>query len=128
MRVALLCSLLAVALLIAAPPDVRAHHSVALYDTDHLVSIDGVVTRIEWTSPHVFVYFTERKSDGSTRDWSMELDPPVLLRRYGWLRSTVGIGDRITCTGAPAKSGAALMRGAIVKLADGTELRVWSRV
>ena len=58
----------------------------------------------------------------------MELDPPVLLRRYGWSKETVSVGDRISCTGAPAKSGAKMMRGAIVELADGTQLRVWSRV
>lgn len=104
-----------------------AHHSVAPYDTDHLVTIKGVVTRIEWTSPHVFVYFTA--DDGkSSGEWSMELDPPVLLRRYGWSRDTVKVGDAISCTGAPARSGAHAMRGAIVELADGTQLRVWSRV
>jgi hypothetical protein len=105
-----------------------AHHSVAMYDTDHLTTIRGVVTRVEWTSPHVFVYFTVTADDGTAAEWSMELDPPVLLRRYGWLKSTVDAGDEIICTGAPAKSGAPAMRGAIVELADGTQLRVWSRV
>ncbi|HEU4619500.1 MAG TPA: DUF6152 family protein [Gammaproteobacteria bacterium] len=127
MKAALLGSWLSLALFAGAGP-AHAHHSVALYDTDHLVTIEGVVTRVEWTSPHVFVYFTERKADGSTREWSMELDPPVLLRRYGWHSTTVSVGDAITCTGAPARSGAALMRGAIVTLGDGTQLRVWSRV
>ena len=108
--------------------DLMAHHSVALYDTDHLTTLDGVVTRVEWTSPHVFVYFEAMEADGTTAEWSMELDPPVLLRRYGWSKDTVSVGDKINCTGAPAKSGAKAMRGAIVELADGTQLRVWSRV
>jgi hypothetical protein len=105
-----------------------AHHSVGLYDTEHLTTVQGVVTRVEWTSPHVFVYFTATEADGRSVEWSMELDPPVLLRRYGWSKDTVGVGDAIACTGAPAKSGAKAMRGAIVELADGTQLRVWSRV
>jgi Family of unknown function (DUF6152) len=105
-----------------------AHHSVALYDTDHLTTVKGTVTRIEWTSPHVFVFFAAAEADGKTVEWSMELDPPVLLRRYGWSKDTVQVGDTISCTGAPARSGAKAMRGAIVELPDGTQLRVWSRV
>ncbi len=119
-------TLAAAACLAIATPSF-AHHSVGLYDTEHLTTVKGVVTRIEWTSPHVFVYFAAG-ADGAKVEWSMELDPPVLLRRYGWSKETVNVGDEISCTGAPAKSGAKAMRGAIVELADGTQLRVWSRV
>ncbi|HEX6997889.1 MAG TPA: DUF6152 family protein [Gammaproteobacteria bacterium] len=118
--------LLPAALLAAAP--LAAHHSVAMYDTDHLTTLSGVVTRVEWTSPHVFVYFEVQGEDGTAAEWAMELDPPVLLRRYGWTRDMVEVGDTIKCTGAPARSGATAMRGAIVELEDGTQLRVWSRV
>jgi hypothetical protein len=120
-------SILAAAAYLAVAVPAAAHHSVGLYDTDHLTTVQGVVTRIEWTSPHVFVYFAT-EADGAKVEWSMELDPPVLLRRYGWQKETVNVGDTISCTGAPAKSGAKAMRGAIVELADGTQLRVWSRV
>jgi Family of unknown function (DUF6152) len=120
-------SLLAACLLAVPAGPALAHHSVALYDTDNLTTIKGVVTKIEWTSPHVFVYFAADEN-GQSVDWSMELDPPVLLRRYGWSKETVNVGDPIICTGAPARSGAKTMRGAIVELKDGTQLRVWSRV
>jgi hypothetical protein len=105
-----------------------AHHSVAMYDNDNLIEVAGTVTRVEWTSPHVFVHFEAVGSDGETVEWSVELDPPVLLRRYGWRQATVETGDAIKFTGAPARSGAPLMRGAIAELDDGTQLRVWSRV
>jgi hypothetical protein len=118
---------LAASLLVVSAAPAFAHHSVALYDTDNLKTVKGVVTKIEWTSPHVFVYFAAAEN-GESVDWAMELDPPVLLRRYGWLKDTVNVGDTITCTGAPARSGAKTMRGAIVELQDGTQLRVWSRV
>jgi uncharacterized protein DUF6152 len=125
-RVLTVCSIAAFLSAAAAAPAL-AHHSVALYDTDNLATVKGVVTKIEWTSPHVFVYFAADEN-GATVEWSMELDPPVLLRRYGWSKETVNVGDPITCTGAPARSGAKTMRGAIVELKDGTQLRVWSRV
>jgi hypothetical protein len=106
----------------------QAHHSVAMYDNDNLITLEGNVTRVEWTSPHVFVYFSTTGDDGTAVEWSVELDPPVLLRRYGWRQATVQVGNSLTFTGAPAKSGAPAMRGAIVELEDGTQLRVWSRV
>jgi hypothetical protein len=99
-----------------------------MYDNDNLITLSGTVTRVEWTSPHVFLYFETQSEDGTAVEWSVELDPPVLLRRYGWRQSTVEPGDSIEFTGAPAKSGAPAMRGAIAELADGTTLRVWSRV
>jgi hypothetical protein len=120
--------ILVVLLTLGTAGTTSAHHSIGLYDTEHLTTVKGAVTRIEWTSPHVFVYFAAEDADGNSVEWSMELDPPVLLRRYGWSKDTVKIGDVIDCTGAPAKSGAKAMRGAIVALPDGTQLRVWSRV
>ena len=101
---------LVAALLSLAASFSSAHHSVAMYDNDNLIELSGTVTRIEWTSPHVFVYFTAEGEDGAAVEWSVELDPPVLLRRYGWRESTVKAGDTIKFTGAPALSGAPTMR------------------
>lgn len=115
-------------LAIAAMATARGHHSVAMYDNDNLITLGGTVTRVEWTSPHVFLFFETKEDDGTVVEWSVELDPPVLLSRYGWRRTTVQAGDAIEFTGAPAKSGAPAMRGAIAVLGDGTTLRVWSRV
>lgn len=127
MRTNLGIGLLVLVTALTAPPG-YTHHSVAMYDNDHLIELSGTVTRVEWTSPHVFVYFTTMGDENEMVEWGVELDPPVLLRRYGWRQSTVQAGDTIKFTGAPALSGAPLMRGAIAELADGTELRVWSRV
>ncbi|MGD2167840.1 MAG: DUF6152 family protein [Gammaproteobacteria bacterium] len=112
----------------AAAMSAFGHHSVAMYDNDNLITLSGTVTKIEWTSPHVFLYFSTADEGGAMIEWSVELDPPVLLRRYGWRQQTVQPGDTIEFTGAPAKSGSPAMRGAIAVLQDGTTLRVWSRV
>jgi hypothetical protein len=96
-RLRSLAAALFVAGTVTATP-VRAHHSVGLYDTEHLTTVKGVVTRIEWTSPHVFVYFT---ADDGKAEWSMELDPPVLLRRYGWSKETVTSATRFRARARP---------------------------
>jgi hypothetical protein len=121
------CAPAAVILLIAAAP-LLAHHSVAMYDMQSLVTIKGIVTRVEWTNPHVFVYLNVKDEKGEVHEWAMEVDSIVLMRRYGWTKSTVKPGDEISCTGGAAKTGAKIMRGTMVELADGTKLRVWSRV
>jgi Family of unknown function (DUF6152) len=116
------------AVLLAATTVGFAHHSVAMYDTQNLTTVKGAVTKVEWTSPHVFIYLETKDDDGKSVEWAVELDSPVLLRRYGWVKNTVSVGDEITCSGAPAKSGAKVMRGTMIELADGSKLRVWSRV
>lgn len=105
-----------------------AHHSWARYDGDNIFTITGVVTKVEWASPHVFMYFDARNEDGSTTAWTMELDPPTLLNRYGLRNTTIMPGMTITITGVRAKSGAPMMRGVTIELPDGTVHRVSSRV
>jgi hypothetical protein len=105
-----------------------AHHSWAMYDTDTIIEVSGVVTRVEWTSPHVFFYMEATDESGETKEWTVEMDPPVLLRRYGLLPDLIAPGTRLTSTGVPAKTGAAVMRAVYLTLDDGTEIRVSSRV
>lgn len=113
------------ALLFAAPA--AAHHSWARYDGDNIFEITGTVTKVEWASPHVFMYFDHLEDDGSITAWTMELDPPTLLRRYGLRHDTIQAGMEITVTGVRAVSGAPMMRGVRIELADGTVHRVSSR-
>jgi len=105
-----------------------AHHSWARYDGDNVFTITGVVTKVEWASPHVFMYFDAEDEAGGTTTWTMELDPPTLLNRYGLRHDTIAPGMRITITGVRAKSGAPMMRGVTIELEDGTIHRVSSRV
>lgn len=118
----------AVASLLLAATATDAHHSWARYDTDNVVTVTGVITKLEWASPHVFIYFEAPAADGVVTAWTMELDPPVLLRRYGLVREMVDEGAEITVTGVAARSGAAIMRGLRIRLTDGTDVRVSSRI
>ncbi|HEY5665177.1 MAG TPA: DUF6152 family protein, partial [Gammaproteobacteria bacterium] len=97
------------------------------YDGDNIFEISGTITRVEWASPHVFMYFDVAEADGSTTAWTMELDPPTLLRRYGLRHDSIQAGMRVTITGVRAMSGAPMMRGVRIELEDGTVHRVSSR-
>jgi len=119
--------LITLAALLLPPALAAAHHSWARYDGDNIFEIDGTVTKVEWASPHVFMYFDHVEADGSTTAWTMELDPPTLLRRYGLRHDTIAAGMKISVTGVRAVSGVPMMRGVRIELEDGTVHRVSSR-
>jgi hypothetical protein len=106
----------------------HAHHSWAMYDADHIITVAGRVTRVEWTSPHVFLYFEADSEDGERVEWTVEMDPPVLLRRYGLLPSLIPEGTYVKFTGVPARTGVKAMRAVYIELEDGTQIRTSSRV
>lgn len=83
--------------------DVSAHHSPSAYDTDKVVTVTGVVSKIDWFNPHVYLYVEETTDRGSKVIWEIEGFPPALFRRVGWHRDTVRIGDTLQITGSPAK-------------------------
>jgi hypothetical protein len=113
----------ALLLLIAALP-LLARRAPGPYDANQLVTVKGIVTRVEWTSPRIHLYLNVQEPSGEVHEWGVEIDNGVLIKRYGWTRNTVKPGDAIACTGRPAKAGARLMRATVVELAGGAKLRL----
>lgn len=114
------------AALAAAP--VSAHHSWSRYDGDHVITVEGSITSIEWASPHVVVRFEVPAEGAEATAWTMEMDPPTLLNRYGLRHDTLKPGMHVKLTGVRARSGAPMMRAVTVEVDDGTVYRVSSRV
>jgi DNA/RNA endonuclease YhcR with UshA esterase domain len=110
-------------LLLLAAPVARAHHSTSMYDMEHPSTYKGIVTRVEWTNPHGYIYLNVKNDKGVVEEWAMEINSPNFLRHNGWTSTIVKPGDEITVTGGAAKSGAKTMRCTSVTLADGLVLR-----
>src|ERR1700691_5685695 len=96
-----------VALLLAAIP-LAAHHSFAAeYDGTATVTLTGVVTKVEWTNPHAYIYLDVKDpSSGKVVNSGMEGYPPNTLTRTGFTRHIVKEGDTITITGYRARDNA----------------------
>jgi DNA/RNA endonuclease YhcR with UshA esterase domain len=109
-------------ILLAASP-AFAHHSTAQYDMQNPVTVKGLVERLEWTSPHAYLYVNVKNDKGNVEEWVIEIDSPSFLKQNGWTSATVKPGDVIICTGGRAKSGARAMRCTTVELANGEKLR-----
>lgn len=94
------CAVLSLLLASAA----GAHHSQSEYDLRGKVEVEGAVTKVEWRSPHAWIYVDVVSDKGEKVNWSFELPSPVTLMRRGWTRDSVKPGDRVKVTGAPAKN------------------------
>jgi Family of unknown function (DUF6152) len=86
----------------ALAPAAWTHHSQSEYDLRAKVEVAGTVTKIEWRSPHAWIYVDTTNDKGETVNWSFELPSPVTLMRRGWTRDSLKPGDRVKVSGAPA--------------------------
>src|SRR5258706_4736357 len=93
------------ALCAAAAP--AAHHSFgAEYDDKQPVTITGLVTKIDWTNPHSYVFLDVKDASGRVANWKFEGYPPGVLYRTGWKRNvTMKPGDSVTVFGWRAPDG-----------------------
>jgi hypothetical protein len=85
----------------------HAHHSFsAEFNADEKVSLTGIVTKVEWTNPHVWFYINVRDEEtGEVTNWGAEMGPPHGLQRRGWRRNTLAIGTEVTVDGFMARNG-----------------------
>lgn len=97
---ALVCSIGALSLF---SQGVLSHHANTNYDAANKISIEGTIVKFEWHNPHVYLYVEEVQESGEKVTWSIEGQPPSLLRRMGWTRKTVKVGDQIKVNGSPGK-------------------------
>lgn len=108
-----------VAALLAAIP-LAAHHSFAAeYDASSLITLTGVVSKVEWTNPHAYIYVDVKDESGKVTTWGMEGYPPNTLTRTGFTRHIVKEGDTITITGYKARDNATRAAAREVTTADG---------
>jgi hypothetical protein len=105
-----------------------AHHSWSRYDGDNVITLEVVITEVQWANPHVVMRFDTVNAEGATENWVVEMDPPSLLSRFGMRHDSVRPGMRVKITGVPALSGAKAMRSLMMELPDGTTQRTSSRI
>ena len=89
---------------LAGAPGLSAHHSQSEYDLRGKVEVEGTVTKVDWRSPHAWIYVDVTGDKGETVNWSFELPSPVTLMRRGWTRDSLKPGDRIRVAGRRAKN------------------------
>ena len=79
---------------------VVAHHSFSVeYDVNKPVEGTGVISKVEWTNPHMRVYIDVTDAKGIVTTWNLELGSPNSVLRRGWTRNDLKVGDKISFKG-----------------------------
>lgn len=81
-----------------------AHHSFfAMYFEEQSVTLEGVVQKFEYRSPHAILVFTSRDPDGLEQTFTAEWSNPSRLNREGVKKDTLKFGDVLMLAGSPGR-------------------------
>ena len=101
-------SLLVVAMGIAVSATLLAHHSVpGQFDMSKPVTLKGVITKIDWINPHIYVHLDVKDGSGTTSTWALATLPTAMMRRAGLTRESLQgkPGEEVTINAVPARDG-----------------------
>jgi hypothetical protein len=100
--------LLAAAILMAAGATLLAHHSVpGQFDLSKPVTLKGVISKVDWINPHIYVHLDVKEPDGTTNTWALATLPTAMMRRAGITRESLQgkPGEEVTINAVPARDG-----------------------
>jgi len=110
---------LAAVIFLAGAPAFAHHAFSGEFDASKPITLEGVVTRIDWENPHVYFYVDVSQPDGAVVNWKCETRGPRGLESRGWKRDSLKPGDKVIVHGSLARNGSHFADGRTVTLADG---------
>lgn len=110
------------ALAVPAP----AHHAFpAEFDVDKPVTLTGVVSKLDWVNPHVYVYLDVKDTSGKLTTWSLESWPTGILHKSGISKDVIKEGTALTILAYRAKDGTNLAYIRKFTWSDGHAIETW---
>ena len=106
--------------LIAIGSPILAHHSFAVeYDPKKPVEGTGVISKVEWTNPHMRVYVDVTEPNGTVVTWNLELGAVNSVLRRGWKPADLKAGAKISFKGYGGRKILTRAAADALTLADG---------
>ena len=85
-----------------------AHHSFAAeFDGRNCKDFTGILTKLDWQSPHPYFFMDIKDASGKVDNWSFQTYAPITLRRNGTDRQLFieNIGKEVWVRGCLARNG-----------------------
>lgn len=96
----------AVTVLACALPAIAHHSFAAEFDAGKTVTLHGVVSKVDWVNPHIFVYLDVKDDSGKMTTWALQSLPPLFFRGSGLTKDVLlSNKQEVTVTANPAKDG-----------------------
>lgn len=83
----------------------NAHHSVAMFDQDKKIFVEGTVKEWQWTNPHAWLQVMAPDKTGALVEQGFEVGAPNTLIRDGFRKDSFKPGDKVTVLAAPRRDG-----------------------
>jgi hypothetical protein len=109
-------------LLVYAAPMLAHHAFSAEYDRDKPVKVKGVVTKVEWTNPHIWFFVDVTDENGKVTNWGFSGGPPGMLQRRGITKNVLKPGDVVLVEGFRAKDASNNASGGSVTFENGKKV------
>jgi hypothetical protein len=97
---------LAAATLCVLAASAFAHHSVSgQYDSSKPLTLSGVISKVDWINPHIYLHLDVKEKDGAVTSWTLSTLPTAMMRRAGLTKETLQgkPGEVVTITAIAAR-------------------------
>ncbi|MGH9240091.1 MAG: DUF6152 family protein [Vicinamibacterales bacterium] len=111
----------AAGLLLSAGAALGHHAFSADFDANKPITLDGIVTKVELTNPHAYLYLEVKDQDGKTASWKVELASRVELANR-WSETTLPIGQHVIMRGWQAGNGSLFANADSITMDSGHKL------
>jgi hypothetical protein len=71
------------------------------------VTLKGVISKVDWINPHIYVYLDVPDENGGKTTWALETLPTAMMRKAGISKESImgQPGEVVTIVGLAARDG-----------------------
>lgn len=82
-----------------------AHHSIAGFDRNNPIVVNGTLKEFVWANPHTWIYLMVPNEQGVIEEWRLEGISVAGMARSGWSKKMLTPGQKLRIRVAPRRDG-----------------------